>query len=329
MRHASQSPRPGSGPEGGRPAVIGILGPTGVGKTAVAAALARLLGTRIISCDSMQMYAGFPLLTNQPRSSEDAPELHELVGFVDAGRLFSAGEYAALARPLVKKQVDSGGRALVVGGSGLYMRAALAPLATPAAGDPGLRERLTERALREGVGCLYAQLVSLDPEAARCIDSRNARRVVRALEVVMAGHVPWSGRSDLWTPVYDHPTIVVGLFMDRAALAERILRRTRLMIEEGAVHEVRCFREQRGEVGTRPGGAGICSAIGYREIAALLSGDLDQEEVIEKIAAATRGYARRQVTWLRKVRDAVMIDVRGRRPQESAEEILAVARFRG
>jgi tRNA dimethylallyltransferase len=305
--------------------VVGILGPTAVGKTAVAAALARRMGTRIISCDSMQVYEGFPVLTNQPQGPDDAVDLHELVGFVDPARSFSAGEYAALARGLVDREIRSRGKALVVGGSGLYMRAALAPLAARKAGDPGLRELLARRARRQGIDLLYAELATLEPEAARRLDARNERRVLRALEVVLAGNGPWSGRSDLWAPVYDHPTLVVGMVMDKAVLGRRIVTRARRIVEEGAVEEVRRFREERGYECTVPGSPGICSAIGYSESALLAKREIDGATAVEQIAAATRGYARRQLTWLRKVRGAVMIDVRERRPDELAEEILAIA----
>ena len=215
--------------------VIGIQGPTGVGKTEVGVALARLLGTRIISCDSMQVYAGFPVLTNQPRGLEHASHLHELVGCVDAGRSLSAGEYAAMAKPLVDRELASCSWALVVGGSGLYMRAVLAPLATAKAMDLQQREVLETRAEHEGIDSLYQQLTELDPQAARCIDRRNARRVVRALEVVLGGHGLWSGRGDLWSPSYYHPTMIVGLVTDRGLLAGRILARAERMFDEGAV----------------------------------------------------------------------------------------------
>jgi len=308
--------------------VIGIQGPTGVGKTEVGVALARLLGTRIISCDSMQVYAGFPVLTNQPRGLEHASHLHELVGCVDAGRSLSAGEYAAMAKPLVDRELASCSWALVVGGRGLYMRAVLAPLATAKAMDLQQREVLETRAEHEGIDSLYQQLTELDPEAARCIDRRNARRVVRALEVVLGGHGLWSGRGDLWSPSYYHPTMIVGLVTDRGLLAGRILARAERMFDEGAVEEVRRFREERGERDTKPGGPGICSAIGYGEIVRLLHAELDRAGAVEEIAAATRRYARRQLTWLRKVRDAVMIDVRGRDPERVAEEIFALAALR-
>jgi tRNA dimethylallyltransferase len=304
--------------------VVGLLGPTGVGKTAVAVELARLLGTKIISCDSMQVYAGFPVLTNQPWGAEDGRESHALVGIMDPGKPISAAEYAAMARPLVESDLSECGRALVVGGSGLYMRAALAPLAAPRPGDIEQRVKLEERARDEGPGILHAELAQLDPDAAAAVDSRNVRRVIRALEGVLSDGGRWSGRSDLWAPDYYHSTLVVGLWMERDLLASRILARTERMLDAGAVEEVAQFRKQQGDEATRPGGPGICSAIGYGEIWRYIDGDQGRAETIEQIAAATRGYARRQITWLRKVRGAVMIELKGQDAGQVAREIVAL-----
>jgi tRNA dimethylallyltransferase len=216
------------------------------------------------------------------------------------------------------------GVAVVAGGTGLYLRAAVAPLAL-APGDPQLRTELQERAAAEGPGALYAELAHLDPAAAQSVDPRNARRVVRALEAVIAGGKGWSGRDDLWNPRYRRPTLVVGLTVDRAELYARIGARARTMIERGAVDEVGRFRQERGRVVTAPGGSGILSAIGYPEICRHLDGDLNLEQTAEQIAAATRRYARRQSTWLRKLGDAVIIDVQDRDPEEIAREILDLA----
>jgi tRNA dimethylallyltransferase len=304
--------------------VIGLLGPTAVGKTAVAAVLAGSLAVRVISCDSMQVYRGFPVLTNQPSRGEKRGVDHMLVGFVDPVRSFSAAEYAVCARPLIAADAEQKGAAVITGGTGLYLRAALAPLAV-APGDPEVRARLEARAAAEGNAALYAELAGLDPKAADAVDPRNARRVVRALEAVLVGGKEWSGRDDLWNPRYDRPTVVVGLTLERVELYARIGSRARRMVEEGAVDEVRRFREEHGREATAPGGSGIRSAIGYREICRHLDGELTTEEAAEQIAGATRRYVRRQLTWLRKLGDAVIIDVQDRDPEEIAREILDLA----
>jgi len=343
------------------------LGPTGVGKTAVAVELARRLSEswpppaavatvrgapsaeipdarpgetpearpgdgasvgrgRVISCDSMQVYRGFPVLTNQPVVAEREVVSHALVGFVEPEGEFSAAQYAALARPLVEADLSARGWALVAGGTGLYMRAALAPLAVAPGGDPELRARLEARATAEGLDVLYEELARLDPEAAGKIDPRNRRRVIRALEAISVTGRRWSGRDDLWTPAYYHPTLLIGLVAERKELYRRIDLRAGQMMQQGAVEEVRHFRQVRGLEETRPGGAGIRSAIGYSEICRLLDGEQTLEETVTQVAAATRRYARRQLTWLRKLGDAVIIDVQDRNPGEVAQEILTLGR---
>jgi tRNA dimethylallyltransferase len=306
--------------------VIGLLGPTGVGKTDVAVQLARMLGTRIISCDSMQIYAGFSVLTNQPSSEQDERHLHDLVGFVDPERRFSAVEFCECARPLVEGELASHGSAVLAGGSGLYMRAALAPLAVVSTADQERLLRLEERARVEGPESLHAELAGLDPAAASVIDPRNVRRLVRALEAVRTSGRAWSGRADLWSPEYYYPTMMVGLVMDRQALAHRIGDRSERMLRGGAVEEVERYRCERGADVLCGRSAGICSAIGFQEICRYLDGKQDLSQTAEQISAATRGYARRQLTWLRKVRDAVMIDVREKQARQVAEEILDLAR---
>jgi tRNA dimethylallyltransferase len=304
--------------------VIGLLGPTAVGKSAVAAAIAAALGIRVISCDSMQVYRGFPVLTNQPSIEEMRGVEHALVGFVDPIGSFSAAEYGLCARPLIAADVSRSGCALLAGGTGLYLRSAVAPLEV-APGDPEVRARLEERAAAEGGGALHSDLARLDPAAAAAVDPRNTRRVVRALEAVLVGGKEWSGRDDLWNPRYDRSTLVVGLTLDRSELYPRIDARAGRMIREGAVDEVLAFREEHGLEATAPGGAGIRSAIGYGEICRYLGGETSREEAAMEMAAATRRYARRQLTWLRKLRDAVMIDVQDRDPEGIAREILDLA----
>ncbi len=242
-------------PEAGPGLVIGLLGPTAVGKTAVAVALARALGTRVISCDSMQVYRGFAVLTDQPQSPQPGGVQHALVGFADPAEALSAVQYAAMARPLLAADVAAGA-AVIAGGTGLYLRAALAPLSTAPA-DPELRTALEARAAAEGAGALHAELSRLDPQAAAEVDPKNPRRVVRALEAVLAGGgTRWSGREDLWDPVYDHPTLVVGLVRARDILAARIAARSARMLEDGAVEEVDRYRREHGWEATEPGGRG-------------------------------------------------------------------------
>jgi tRNA dimethylallyltransferase len=305
--------------------VIGVLGPTGAGKTAIATGLALRLGTRVISCDSMQVYQGFPVLTNQPTQEERNGVAHELVDIVEPTAEFSLAEYASLAKLLIDEDLSRNETALVVGGTGLYMRAALAPLAVSPAADPALRHSLEARAAAEGPAALHRELAERDPVAAVAIDPRNQRRVLRALEVVIRTGSTWSGREDLWRPRYFHHTLLTALTLDRKELCGRIDSRARQIVEGGAVEEVRRFLEAGScDSCGRSARAGIATAIGFAEIERYLDGLQTLNETVEQIAAATRRYARRQVTWLRKLTDLVIIDVHDREPGDVVEEILAL-----
>ena len=310
--------------------VVALLGPTGVGKTAVAIQVARALRVRVISCDSMQLYRGLPVLTNQPSPEERAVVEHALVGVADPDEEWTAATYAEQATAAVDADLARWGWALIVGGTGLYLRAALAPLAIPSGHDPILRARLEERAAGESPDVLYGELRALDPFAASRIHPRNVRRVVRALEVaVTTGPGAWSGRDDLWRPVYRHPTTIIGLSMERSLLYERIDARALQMIGGGVVDEVAADRARRSRTPgaeSRQRGRGVCKAIGYAEISAYLDGDATREQTVDRVAAATRRYARRQLTWMRKVPDAVIIDASSRAAADIAAEVLIIAR---
>jgi tRNA dimethylallyltransferase len=295
--------------------VIAVFGPTGVGKTAVATRLASSLGVRVISCDSMQIYRGFPVLTNQPSGDVTAAGVrHELVAVADPEEEWSAGHYARLAQPLIDEDVAATGWAVIAGGTGLYLRASLAPLDMAQERDLAVRSELERLAESDGPHRLHDRLVAFDPEAAAAIHPHNVRRVIRALEVVTTrGRGAWSGRADLWTPRYRHRTLLVGLSAERPLLYERVDARARAMIEGGAVDEVRRYVQgtRQSNVGWTGTGRGVERAIGFREIAAYLAGGESLEDTTAALASATRRYVRRQLTWMRKLSDAVIIDVSG------------------
>lgn len=251
-----------------------------------------------------------------------------MVDFLDPTAEFSAAEYAALAAPLVEEDLHGHGSALIVGGTGLYMRAALAPLAVAPSADPALRAELEKRARVEGAAVLHADLARRDPAAAAAVDPRNVRRVMRALETVMSTGSSWSGREDLWRPRYRHPTFLAALRLEREELYRGIETRARTIVEGGAVEEVRRFLALYPEVAARARSSrsGIAAAIGFSEICRYLEGAQSLDATVEQVAAATRKYARRQLTWLRKVDGLVIIDVQGRKPGDVADEILGLVR---
>jgi tRNA dimethylallyltransferase len=297
------------------PQIIALFGPTGVGKTAVAVALAGLLRERgedpvAVSADAMQVYAGLERLTGVASRDEQAALEHRMVSFMALDETFSAGRYARLAHEEIDRLLDADRRPIVVGGTGLYLRAALADLDLRPAPAPGMRERLTQRLEREGPQALYAELERRAPWAVEEIDPSNARRIIRALESLEAGELgPSKEASQLWSEELRHPTLLAGLTMEREALYEQIEARVDRIVAAGARAEVE-----------RAAAAGISEtarkALGFEE---LLADDVDA------MKRHTRNYARRQLAWMRKLAGVLRLDVTGREPDDVAREVLAAA----
>jgi len=292
--------------------IIALFGPTGVGKTALAIAVARELRVRgedpvAVSADAMQIYRGLEVLTGAPSAQERAQLEHRLVSVVPVSDTFSAGRYGDLAHAEIDGLIAAGRRPIVVGGTGLYLRAALADLSLHPPPDPAIRARLGEQLDSLGAAALHARLADAAPWAAHSIDPNDGRRVARALELLEAGQLtPRSGPSELWSEDLRHPTLLVGVVMERSALYEAIDARVDEMVRRGAVQEVR-RAEQAGASRTAR------RALGFGE---LLEGDVDA------MKRRTRNYAKRQLTWLRKLPGVHVIDMTGRDPGALALEIL-------
>jgi tRNA dimethylallyltransferase len=299
----------------GEPLIYALFGPTGVGKTAVALALAerlRELGEDpvAVSADAMQVYAGLEVLTGAPSARERAALEHRLVSFVDVGETFSAGRYAQLAHAEIDDLLAAGRRPIVVGGTGLYLRAALASLDLLPPPRAGVRERLQAELSAAGAKALHARLAAQAPWAAATLAPTDGRRVVRALEALEAGALD-SRRtsSQLWSEELRVPTLLVGLTMARAALYARIDERVEEMLRAGAAEEVRRANDAGASQTAR-------KALGFEE---LLGGE------VEEMKRHTRQYARRQLTWMRKLAGVHVIDVTELGPAEVAAEILDCA----
>ena len=295
-----------------QPAVIALFGPTGVGKTAVAVALAERLRERgedplAISADALQVYRGLGAVTGAPSAEEREWLEHRLVGTVPVTETFSAGEFALLAHGEIDGALATGRRPIVVGGTGLYLRAALSELDLRPPPAEGVRERLTSELERDGPAGLHARLMRAAPDAAAAVDPGDRTRVVRALELLDMGEEPAPAGEDsrLWTAATRHPTVLCGLVMEREALYARIDARVDQLVATGARGEVE-RAEQAGASATAR------KALGYEE---LLRGDLDS------MRRRSRNLAKRQLTWLRKLRDVHLIDVTDRAPSEVAAEI--------
>jgi tRNA dimethylallyltransferase len=290
-------------------AVIAIFGPTASGKSDVAAALARLVPAEIVSADAMQVYEGLPILTNQP-----AVPTH-LVAIWPLSREASVAEYARLAHAVVDEIVADGRSAIVVGGTGLYLRAAIAELDVPPAPEPGSRERYERLYDREGGARAQALLAARDPAAAAAVHPNDRRRVVRALELADLGRSLRPAENRLWARETRHPTLLIGLDVPRDVLELRIQQRAAAMFEGGAEDEVR-------RALARPVSRTARHVIGLREVA-----ELPREQALAAIAQRTVRYAAYQRKWLRHIPGVVSL--RGDRPaEEIAREVLEVARAR-
>ncbi|HEU5243726.1 MAG TPA: tRNA (adenosine(37)-N6)-dimethylallyltransferase MiaA [Gaiellaceae bacterium] len=289
--------------------VIGLFGPTASGKSDVAAAVTELIPAEVVSADAMQVYNGLPILTNR------SPHAERLVGIWPLSYVASVGEYAPLAHAAVDEILAAGRTPLVVGGTGLYFRAALAELDLPPAPVAGARERWEQLYDHAGGTAAHAQLAELDAAAAARIHPNDRRRVVRALELAEAGRSLVPVAEALFGGAWRHPTLVVGLDVPKPELERRIAERTRRMFEAGVEDEV------RNALRAEPS-ATAAKIIGLDEVATL-----PREEAIEALSARTRRYAAYQRKWLRRLEGLVMVAA-DRRPEETAAEIVALARTR-
>jgi len=283
-----------------------------MGKTEIAVALAEELGAEIVSADSMQVYRGLPIVTNQPSAEQLARVPHHLVGTVDPRDEFSVSRYAGLAAEAIDDTLRRGRRVIVAGGSGLYLRAALGGLTfggpPSAARRPGL-----EALAATDPGALRERLLRADPAAYAAIDADNPRRVLRALEAHEAGTAP--PRDELWsTAGLSREVRLWCLDVDREGLRERVERRVDEMASRGLLSEV--------AAAPRPLSRTVAQAIGVREMLAVLAGELPLDQALARMKARTRGYVRRQLTWMRKL-NADIIPTSARPPESVAREIAA------
>jgi tRNA dimethylallyltransferase len=289
------------------PSVIAIFGPTASGKSAIAETLADRIPARLLSADAMQVYRGVPILTNQ----SERPT--ELVAIWDLTHEASVGEYGRIAQRAIDATLAAGLTPIVVGGTGLYLRAAVAELDLPPAPPPGARERWEREYDSLGPEVTRERLAALDPEAAARIHPNDRRRVVRALELADAGSslAPREGR--LWTEEMRRPTLMVGLDVPKDELDRRIEERTRSMFERGAVEEAR--RALAGPVSST-----ARTIHGLQELA-----ELPPEEAFDALVRRTKRYASYQRKWMRRIPGLVSLPA-DRPPGEVADAILEMAR---
>ncbi len=283
------------------PRIAVVAGPTASGKTSLAVALARRVGGEIVNADSQQVYRGLDVGTAKPTAAERAAAPHHLLDVVEPGEPMDAARFAALADRAITDVVARGAVPIVVGGTGLYVRALLHGVVEAPGRDPALRARLEEEAARLGRPALHARLAALDPEAARRIRPNDLVRIVRALEIAAGGRLP----SDLFAAhgfqADRYDAVLLALDPPRPELHARIDARVREMFQGGLLDEARALAA-RFAAAPPPR-----LPIGYSEAIACVRGVLPVEEAIRRVQVAHRRYARRQLVWLRKERGVAWI----------------------
>lgn len=283
--------------------LLAVVGPTAVGKTKVSIELAKALDGEVINGDAMQVYKGMDIGTAKTTQEEMQGIPHHLFDFKDPDEPYSAAEFQALALPLVTEINERGRLPIVVGGTGLYIKALTHHYHFgKGEADPDFRKEMEHIVATEGADRLYEKLKAIDPESAERIHPNNVRRIIRALEIYHATGVPASQRRkrEERSP---YILTTVGLTMDRARLYRRIDERVDRMIEEGLLNEVKRLYESG--VRDRPS----VQAIGYKEIYAYLRGECTMETAIDRLKKNSRRYAKKQYTWFRRQMDVRWFDV--------------------
>lgn len=289
--------------------VAAIFGPTAVGKTGVAIELAELLRERgedpvAVSCDAIQVYEGLETLSGAATPAERERLEHRLLGFVPVNEEYSAGRFAERAHAEIDALLAEGRRPIVVGGTGLYLRAALSELELRPPVPAAVREQVERELAERGAEALHAELA---PEIAATVEPGDRKRVARWSELMRAGIDPPAGGDRVWTAALRHPTALIGLSMQREALAGRIGKRVEAMAEAGAGEEAR-RAEAAGASRTAR------AALGFEGFAT---------DDLEAVKTAHRRYARRQLTWMRRMEGVETIDRMGLDDDQVATEIVS------
>lgn len=284
-----------STPDCAEPLLVAIVGPTGSGKTALSLRIAQKFRGEILNCDSVAMYRDFDIGTAKPTAAERLLVPHHLFDSVDPTEEVTAGEYARRAREVLQEIRQRDNLPIVVGGTGLYLRALLEGLFAGPQRSEELRERLRERASSRGSRYLHKILSRLDPTAAGRVHANDVPKVIRAIEVCLASR---QKMTDLWQqgrdPLRGFRILRLGLDPERASLYNRINDRAERMFDGGLIEETKRLMEKYGDT------ARLLGSLGYRQAAQFLRGELSREEALRAAQQAHRNYAKRQMTWFRR-----------------------------
>jgi tRNA dimethylallyltransferase len=311
------------------PLLVVILGPTASGKSALAVDLARQFAGEIVSCDSVAVYRHFEIGTAKPTREDRANIPHHLLDVAEPDEAFTAGEYSRRARATIEEITQRGKLPIVVGGTGLYLRALLEGLIPGPQRSEDLRELLQERAATKGSPHLHRILGRLDAAAAAKIHANDAAKLIRAIEVCLASREPM---SELWQqrgrdPLTGFRILRIGLNPERQQLYERINARAQRMFDSGLVEETESLIKQCG----RQKSVTALDSHGYKQASQLLRGELTREQAIMATQQSHRNYAKRQMTWFRREPDVVWLEGFGDHPAivERAAELVSRAHDAG
>lgn len=297
--------------------MLAVFGPTAAGKSAVIHAAARELGGEIIVADPFQRYRGLEVAADAPSPRERGEVPYHLVGDLELGASSTAADFARRADEAIRAIIDRGAVPIVAGGTALYLRAALHDLDFPPPPDPEVRERI-EREVSEDLAAAAARLRSADPEGAESIDSANPRRVARALEALESA----TGRGvGLWEAPPRRPYLLVAVTRPRSEVDRRIASRVAREISDGLVAEIETALQHPGGLSRE-----AAQIIGVREVMAINAGELDAEDLPERLTARTRRLARKQDTWLRRMEPDATLDLGSSPASASGPRLAAIWR---
>jgi len=305
-----------------KPLVV-IVGPTASGKTALSLSLARHFNGEIVSCDSVAVYREIEIGTAKPTREERAMVAHHMIDVVSPDEEFTAGEYARRARQVLCEISGREKLPVVVGGTGLYLRALLEGLFPGPVRSDALRERLRAQSQKKGPGYLHRVLARMDRAASERIHANDESKILRAIEVCLAARAPmteqWKHGRD---PLRGYRTLKLGLTPPREQLYERINERARTMFDRGLVEETQHLLDRYGARAVTP-----LKSLGYRQATQLIAGELTRDEAIAAAQQGHRNYAKRQMTWFRREKGVQWLEGFGDSPEVEREAVRAVLRF--
>lgn len=304
-----------------RPLIVFILGPTGAGKSDFAVKLARKVGGEIISCDSMQIYKEMPIMSQQPKPELRNAVSHHLINILKPSQEWSAASFVEKTRKLAKEILRRKHIPIVVGGTGLYARALIKGLFPAPSKDERLRRKLYAEARKRGNQKLYEQLLKIDPLYASGVHPNDLRRIVRALEVYELTGKPISEEQKKTKGIEDiYRTLIFILNRPRKELYKKINERVEGMFSDGIVEEVKKLKKRKMSRTAK-------AVLGHKEINGYIKGDYDLAWAEELLKKNTRHYAKRQLTWFRKEKDAIWLELDTKKDTAALKAVIAKTRL--